>query len=237
MVQKIISGTLIHDRMWVLPHFLKELSKVKGLSEIVFLANNCKESTLELLANYGKVYIDNTEPSTADRQPGRGKSLAYYRNQLLDIVFGDLGADKMLSLDSDIISYPDIVYDLLSFRKDIISCYVWNDLHFKKPEDPIHIGNIMEKVGNTYGHIPSDRIRPNRLMRVDLTGAVAMIDKKVYNAGVRYSAARTGEDEGFCRDTEEKGFMLYCYTKLLLHCMTVSILNQCIATGEIDVLE
>ncbi len=223
---KIFVGSPVHGRLNILPYYLEALDRVESITEKIFLANNCSEEEIKLLKRHGLVYQMNDVKSHSERRSDRHASLAILRNKLLDIVFNEYKSDYFLSVDSDIIVYPEIVKSLLSFNKDIISNLVYNDLHFSIADKPheSHIGNIMKKENGSLRHIKP--IPMNKLIEVDLTGAVYLINRRVYDAGVRYANRPKGEDAGFCEDAQRKGFKLYCYTRLCEHLMTDKIVKE-----------
>jgi len=223
---RVIAAAPIHNREYALKPYLKALMKTSADSR-VFLANNCNENTLDMLDLVGNVHIFNDVKSAEERHVGnRIKSLAILRNRLLEIVFDHYNADYMFSVDSDIVVYPEIIEDLLKYEKDIVSCLVYNDLtsHRTTPNHA-HIGNIMSvNAKGVFAHMKS--VPSNTLVKVGMTGAVYLISKKVYEAGVRYTPNRQGEDCGFALQSIEKGFKQYCYTKLLRHIMTRACLTE-----------
>lgn len=232
---KIILSSPIHDKLWVLPYFLKHVSEIEGLSDKVFLANNCSEDEIALLKQYGKVYFLDTVTSTTQRGSGRFKALVELRNRLMDIVFNELKADYMLSIDSDILAYPRIVKNLLQFEKDVISCLVFNDLHFSKPNlDPsAHASNILRRDRpNHFIHIKP--IAFNMLQTVESTGACVLMSKKVYDLGIRYDHNSQGEDQGFALHCIDKGIKQYCHTRVLPHLMSRQVLKEYINNGIIE---
>jgi len=234
MKSKIVSGTLVHNRMFVLPYFLHYLEKVEGIDERIFLANNCSEECLSLLSKYGQVYKYNEVDSTENRSSGRYHTLVALRNRLLDIVFREHNSDWMLSVDSDILVGKDIVKNLLGFDKDFISALVWNDLHFGRKDKPNHIGNIMNFNNSSKTHFKHiNPIIRNILMPVDMTGAVVLISKQVYSSGARFHFHRQGEDCGLAIECYKKGIQQYCFTQLQEHIMSNPILQQGIDCGII----
>ena len=233
---KIVSGTLIHNRMFVLPYFLHYLEKVEGIDKRIFLANNCTEECLSLLSKYGQVYEYNEVDSTENRSSGRFHTLVKLRNRLLDIVFKEHKADFLMSVDSDILPQPKIVKNLLEFDKDFISALVYNDLHFGRQDrkHTEHIGNIMSFSGNSKNHFK--HIKPivrNILIPVDMTGAVVLISKQVYSSGVKYVWHRQGEDPGFALECYKKGIQQFCFTQLQEHVMLPNILENLIKEGKV----
>jgi len=233
---RIVIMSPIHNKKWLLSYFLRAISKIDYPNkETIFLSNNNDKSIIALLEEYGEVYEYNEVESTAERTSGRYHSLVKIRNKMLDIAFRDNDFDYMFSLDSDVLVVPEIVKNLLSFEKDFIGALVWNDLHFARKDKPNHIGNIMNLRGAQKNHFK--HIQPiirNVLIPVDMTGAVALMSKKVYLSGVRYQYHQQGEDPGFAIECHKREIQQWSWTSLQLHAMTKKVLQEYILDGIIE---
>lgn len=229
MVPKIWTGTLVHNRPEILKEFLDCLEDVVCDGHLFYL-NNCDEETTDLISQFPKpkwVVTDNELPSFSKRLAGRQASLAVYRNRMLKCAFDILRADYLLSVDSDIMVDNAIVQDLLSQDEDIIAALVRNDqFHWNTPKNAGFAFNIMDKVGpEIFGRVglkPQAGKNP-----CGLTGAVYLIHKDVYHAGVRYHDHTQGEDAGFCLHALDEGFQPhYLGDRVLPHLMTEELLKE-----------
>lgn len=143
------------------------------------------------------------------------KNLAFLRNKLIDYFLEHKEYDYYFSIDSDILVFPQCLEELLKEDKDIISAMISNNFN-----DPINLipNAMIKKPDGSYIRI--DIKSPDQVLRCDLTGAVCLIARKVFESGVRYGDDAMGEDRIFCDAAISKGFTLW--TKkgpLSLHCM------------------
>lgn len=114
--------------------------------------------------------------------------MVYIRNQLLALV-RTMDPDYFLSLDSDIIVYPNLVGNLLSAadRFDAVGGKVYLHRTSKLPSYAIM---------NKYNHnmLRSDHLQ---LLAVDVIMAIKLMNRKCYN--IDYEFDRRGEDIGWSR--------------------------------------
>ncbi|MNV44745.1 hypothetical protein D3C71_1365140 [compost metagenome] len=64
----------------------------------------------------------------------------------------------------------------------------------------------------------------NKLLEIDLTGAVYLVDRKVLEQGVRYGFNFQGEDIYFCKEAQKLNFKIFCDTSIKpIHVMSNTI--------------
>ena len=218
MVKKIMIGCPVRNRAWILPRYLKSISRLEYPSEYLrycFIINDCIDSTPNLLADFARqqpsqvnVLIQNLE-SLQSRSHLRGyyrfTHLAKLRNFLLT-AFLESDCDYLFSVDSDILLPPYALNRLLEDDCMIISALVCNGHELGDPG----IYNILRHDRDgTWRHIlnfPRDRV-----FEVDCTGAAYLLKREVIGRyGIRYSAAYGAEDIGFCQDAAYKGLKIFC---------------------------
>jgi GT2 family glycosyltransferase len=123
--------------------------------------------------------------------------------------------EKLLFIDSDILVPDSVINNLLNTEKDIVSGLIYNG-YIVDPERPYKYPNIMKLIDkNSYEHITNRSIieapykEQQYLINVDLTGAIGMIDKKVYKK-VKFGYHPQGEDAYFCAEAQSLGFEIWC---------------------------
>ncbi len=128
--------------------------------------------------------------------------LSHLWNIGLDIA-DDLRAKNVIILDSDIITPPTVINDLLKHNKDTIApMLMWenNHKHFRDTW-AYHQG------GNDFApHYPYHKMyKKDRLFEVDGVG-VPLIQAKVIKSGVRCDK---NEVRGLCRQIKSRGFKIH----------------------------
>ena len=124
----------------------------------------------------------------------------------------DGGYDYWLSVDTDIVLDPWTLYRLLEADKDIVSEIFWT----QAPNGRYWCNAWL--VDQASG-MPEEWRKPG-LYRVGMTGALTMVKRKVFKAGVSYAripnihSALRGEDRHFCVRAACAGFEMWVDT----HC-------------------
>lgn len=124
----------------------------------------------------------------------------------------DSGYDYWLSVDTDIVLDPWTLYRLLEADKDIVSEIFWT----QAPNGRYWCNAWL--VDQASG-MPEEWRKPG-LYRVGMTGALTMVKRKVFEAGVSYAripnihSALRGEDRHFCVRAACAGFEMWVDT----HC-------------------
>lgn len=202
-MKKVLIGAPVRNRGWVLQRHLNALLTQKGFEkEFLYIVNDSVDNTEEILKKNNIPYITYNLNSKRGHKRGQYsyENLAILRNKLLD-EFLKTDCDYLFSVDTDvIIPEKDSIKQLIDDNKDIISMLIRN--HPK-----IFAHNVMEN-GRHLNEIPKG------VFPIDLTGAVYLIKRKVIESGVKYGAGRSGEDEIFCKQAREKGFGIYCDSRL-----------------------
>lgn len=222
----ILIGSLVRDRGWILPRFLKgiyELNFDKKNISLYFLVNDSIDKSKEVLEGfkycfgdkYRNIIIEEKNLGTqidkriGDRKPIY-KVLAELRNNLLD---KGKNYDFLFSVDSDIILYPEDLNNLVAANKDIVSGIINNG----SPQ----IFNLMTvKLNSGYPvHYKNWQDEKEDVFEIDVTGAVILISKEVCS-NIAYEYHERGEDLGFCKNAQSRGYRIYAHKKVTpLHIM------------------
>ncbi|MDD3852220.1 MAG: glycosyltransferase [Syntrophomonadaceae bacterium] len=205
-------GCPVRNRAWVLPYYLQAMNSLNYPREKLqycFVLNNSTDHSQEILEGFART--NNTAIVICNQEKPKGVQRGYYsfahlaslRNILLS-QFLQSGADYLFSVDSDILVSAHSLSRLIANNCDIVAMLVCNGHQIGDPG----IYNILRQVDDRYEYIrdfPRDRVFP-----VDCTGAAYLIKRGVIAGGVRYSTDGGGEDIGFCQQSREMGFQLYC---------------------------
>ncbi|WCK56184.1 glycosyltransferase [Aneurinibacillus sp. Ricciae_BoGa-3] len=227
---KILLGAPVRDRGWILPRFIKHIqnSDLTGIAlDTLFIANDCVDDTIPLLkgAGFHVMEYNNLPGRTAGSVRGQYSysHLANLRNILVE-EFLKTDNEYLLSIDTDILVPPFGIQKLAKDNLDICSMLLCN----QKGTIGSRAHNIMylDKKRSTFYHI--FRWNEGEVIQVDLTGAVYLIHRRVFESGVRYSNYAWGEnvpeDIIFCKQAKERGFKMYCDTSLKpVHVMEAGI--------------
>lgn len=162
--KKIFIATLIRDRSWILPHFLKylyELNYNKKDISIFFLINNSKDDSYQIIQNFRntnlKKYLDITIenidikniPDDVRTMNVRNNYIYNHLANMRNIILDRCNKNKfdyIFSIDSDILLInKDTLNNLISHKKDIISSIIYNGYEFK-PELYYRFTNALIKV-------------------------------------------------------------------------------------------
>lgn len=201
---KVFIGSPVRDRGWILQNHINSLIKQKGISqEYCYVLNNSTDNTEDILKKNSMNYVtyDIKSPtSRADRRMYSKDHLSELRNYFIE-KFLESDCDYLFSVDTDVmlIGNSDIL-KLIEDDRDIISILINNS--------PIcYAHNIL--IGGKRPKGIQDMIMP-----VDVTGAVYLIKRHVIESGVRYGFDPIGEDVIFCQQARDKGFGIYCDTRI-----------------------
>ena len=244
-VPTVMVGCPVRNRDWVLPYYLlRVLSLDYPLSKLslVFLANDCIDETVGILRNFQFLYESKVHRfcidvrnygallDTRDNSPLRSGSnyshFARVRNDFVSLLSTE---EYILSIDSDLLVSSDLLTRLLSRKVDIVSALVDNS----RGVDSTH--NVMRWTScGKAEHVRKDTYESGSLLEVDVTGACYLLSRVVFEKGVRYRDCPQGEDLGFSRDAQEKGFKLFCDTGLCpFHAMTPKLLSEKLGTVDV----
>lgn len=198
---KIFLGAPVRNRAWVLPRYIKGIVNQNIPMETCFIINDCEDNTEQILKKSGFTIIKQDLGQTHGHLRGEYSkdNLAKLRNMLLE-EFLKSDCDYLLSIDTDIILPKGSVKQLLSDNKDIVSMLIKNS-------DVLNVHNFF--INGKHVEEVKEGLIP-----VDMTGAVYLIKRRVIEAGVKYVYHKLGEDIPFCNSAREKGFEIYCDTRL-----------------------
>jgi glycosyltransferase involved in cell wall biosynthesis len=206
---KIIAGCPVRNRGWALPQWFEGLRAQDHDLEILCLASESEDNTIELLKENGATVL-------FDPQPGRPTAaidghywgtmadyeyMARIRNLLLeDVISHD--ADYFLSIDSDIVLPPGALEKMIEIN---IGVRAWTP--YGAVVSPyVNMGqtevvpNVMSWAGS--GNANRDFIRSDGGY-ADVIMACMLFDRHAM-AQLRWSAHQQGEDVGLCIDATIK---------------------------------
>jgi GT2 family glycosyltransferase len=139
---------------------------------------------------------------------------------------------------------PDTLKKLLAHNVDMVSALICNGHMVAKDFncDPYIFTNIMRKNKDDetkYIHVSVEEYNnsninndSNSLIEVDLTGAIALMSKRLCKSGAKYDFNNFGEDANFCLEVQKKGFRIYSDVRIRLpHIMSQEYLDKYL-TGE-----
>ena len=220
----------IRNREKYLPYYLKHIYEIdypKNKIGILWVLNNSIDNSENLLNDFKnkykneynyisiKKYDKSNLPEDKRSKYIRETFIYSHLADLRNFIFSKANSDFLLSIDSDILVPENIIIKLLSHNKDICSSLIYNGFDFN-PKAPYLFTNAMVKYKNGYKHLSKIHIRmleknnESLLQKVDLTGAVILISKKVYkNKNIKYGYHKTGEDAYFCECAIKEGYELY----------------------------
>lgn len=219
----------VRNREWILPNYLLKIFEInypKSLIDLHFVVNDSSDKTFELLTEFKKdnkgLYnniridvINNGMPEDEREFNIRNKHIYKHLSNLKNYIMTKTRTDKLIFIDTDILVESDVITKLLKHGKKIISGLIYNGYLTNKGKPYLYpnIMNLDDK--DQYRHITNYHVKTaptllcSKLQRVDLTGAVIMLDKSVYKT-VRYGFHPQGEDAYFCKMAQDNGFELFC---------------------------
>lgn len=226
-------GSLVRNRAWILPDFLKHIEDIdypKNLIDILFIVNDSTDDSLQILNNfknknknmYNKITIEiYNKNAPEDKREHKLRSTFIYSHlaNLRNYLLSKCKTEKLLSVDSDILVQSNILNKLLESNKEVVSSLIYNGYELAS-ENPWVYPNIMStnmQIGEkkSYKHINnyyvknSNELKTSKIIEVDLTGAVILIDKKIYKKA-KYGNHIYGEDAIFCENAKKLGYKVYC---------------------------
>ncbi len=215
---KTVVGSIIRNRAWVLPDYLKALWSMRVSDQVsyLFLENDSEDETLKLLQRFKRnksAMRPITVKSITTGVPGwdhhryNYSNLASIRNQLLEM-FLETDADFFMSVDSDVIVQPDTFERLLETHQrtaGVVGAPVCNIADASL--DGHTPGNFMVFERGVLQHPAHYPLAGE--YEVDLTGAVYLIPRWVVEQGARYGEDPLGEDIPFCAAVKAAGCRIY----------------------------
>jgi cellulose synthase/poly-beta-1,6-N-acetylglucosamine synthase-like glycosyltransferase len=221
----------IRNRDFILNQYLEHILNIdypKNKINLFFILNDSTDQSESILkqfkvhyhAQYNRITIEtynrNVPPDTRTTDI-RNKHIYNHLSILKNYIMRKVKTEKLLFIDSDILVPNSVINNLLKSEKDIISGLIYNG-YLVDPEYPYRYPNVMRlNERNTYEHITNRSIRNaaynkhQNLIKVDLTGAVWMLDKAVYKK-IKFGYHPQGEDAYFCAMAQHNGFELWCDT-------------------------
>ncbi|OMD71215.1 glycosyltransferase [Paenibacillus odorifer] len=219
----------IRNREFILNQYLDHIYNINyphDKIELLFVLNNSNDHSEEILRSFKdnhsdkykritiETYNRNVPPDTRTTDT-RNKHIYTHLSILKNYIMFKVKTEKLLFIDSDILVPDSVINNLLNAEKDIVSGLIYNG-YIVDPERPYKYPNIMKLIDkNSYEHITNCSIKEapykeqQYLINVDLTGAIWMVDKKVYKK-VKFGYHPQGEDAYFCAEAQSLGFEIWC---------------------------
>ncbi|QWU14439.1 Anp1 protein [Paenibacillus sophorae] len=219
----------IQNRDFVLNQYLDHIYKIdypKNRLELLFVLNNSSDHSEEILRIFKKKHNDEYKCITIDtynrdvpqdtrKTSIRNEYIYQHLSILKNYIMFKVKTEKLMFIDSDILVPDSVINNLLKSKKNIVSGLIYNG-YLVDPEQPYKYPNVMRlNEHNCYEHISNSYIRnapqlkEQQLIKVDLTGAVFMLDKQVYKK-IKFGYHPQGEDAYFCAMAQRNGFEIWC---------------------------
>jgi len=228
-ISTITIGVLCRNRQWILSHFLKGIQSInydKLKINLLFILNNNTDNSEEILTkfksenytNYNKIEIKTKDFKDQPEDNRKLKRLENYvyisklRNYMVSLI---KNTDYFFSIDSDIIITDfEILNKLISHKKDIVGALICNGyiINSKNPFKYYNTGycNNMKFKSITNSIIRRMLEKDELLFESDLTGAIYLISKKIYqNPNIKYKETFLGEDFYWCQCAQKEGYKIY----------------------------
>lgn len=217
------------------------LNRLRGLDypnyDILVAENSEDDYFFEELKKEDKIILMKIE--------AKGKKpmakLIMSRNKIIEYALEN-GYDYVLMSDSDIIPPKDVIEELVSCEKDIVSALYYNyyvssgktkvlpvgwiritEEEFEEMKKQTKFPDSVKSHKDLRRHVTWDEARSNKLIEVLIPAAGCMLLSRKIFEKIRYNLldmkklkinAETSEDVYFSLKAEELGFKQYCYTKV-----------------------
>jgi cellulose synthase/poly-beta-1,6-N-acetylglucosamine synthase-like glycosyltransferase len=219
----------VRNREWILPQYLLKIFEInypKSLIDLHFVVNDSLDRTFDLLTEfkkdnkglYNNIRIDvvnNNVPEDEREFTVRNKYIYKSLSNLKNYIMSKVRTDKLMFIDTDILVKPDVITKLLKHGKNIISGLIYNGYLTNKEKPYLHPNVMRLNDAGQYHHVANYHVKNapfslcSRVEKVDLTGAIILLDKSVYKT-IRYGFHPQGEDAYFCKMAQDNGFELFC---------------------------
>lgn len=221
---RVLIGAPLRQKPHIFAEHLKAINALqlpKGVEvSCYYVANNCDADTLALLDESEYEVRDDLAPEdySADNNADHVWTnedmvrMGELRSVLTDkVLYGPY--DYLLSVDSDIVMKPETLSLLLNAKRQIVSEIFWT-----QSDSGFIWSNAWTADG--YAVRKSDLLkwRTAGLYEVGMTGALTLIHRSVFEAGVSYrkipniNTALIGEDRHFCVRAACAGIPMYIDT-------------------------
>jgi len=216
---KILITSLIHNRDWVLPEFVKCLDNInypKDKIQYCFIVNNNTDKSVDMLKEWNSK-CNIIEYNFANTSTGEHKwdgnliyHMAVMRNKTLSVAKG-LEVDYMVNIDSDILFPPNTIKHLINCDKRIISPVFFAGWNSEKKLPQVWDRGGYDLSENTLNILKNKKC----ILKVGGLGAFTCIHKSVWEKGVHYGRVYNlpsdmfGEDRDFCVRAVVNNFLLF----------------------------
>ena len=240
----LLITSLIHNRAWVLPHFLKCLDNIdypKEKIQYCFIINNNTDEGDEMLKawNSEALILRYDFERTVKGEHKWDAQLIYHmaimRNKTLQVA-KQLNVDYMINIDSDILFPKGVIKHLVSTDKKIISPVFFAGWNSDKK-----LPQVWDRGGYELSQTTLDFLKNRKgILKVGGLGAFTCIHKSVWESGVHYGRVYNlpsdvfGEDRDFCVRAVVNNFWLFASNYYnLLHIDNREMLKMVIG-GDYD---
>ncbi len=126
------------------------------------------------------------------------------RNELVDAVFEQYPVDAILTCDSDVLLEPEGAEKLLSVDADLVCAPVRNG------DRAYDVFTYIDR-GLHRGRITRDDTRSSRVIPVASGGAALLIHRRCWDAGLRYEPSPQSENPGLGNAAKRLGLKYRCH--------------------------
>ena len=235
---KILVASPIYDGMeYCFNEFMKKLKEIDYYDFKILIMDNSRTKKfyrkIRKIPEIKVIYDETNEEDNLNR-------LISSRNKILDYAIMK-NYDYILMMDSDVMVKPNIIKELVSKNKDVISGLYFNNLNFggSLVRVPIAYAFVTEKEfqylkernelpkgakckEDIRRHLNNVEIRRNDILEVQIpSGGCLLLSRKAFTSGARYglekenTGGKTGDEILFFNTLRKFNFKLYCYPPIL----------------------
>lgn len=233
---KVLIGSPIYDKMeYCVKEFLESLKNLDYDNFDILIVDNSHTDDFfkKLRAEEGIITIKDNTTEVKNKL-----RLVSSRNKILNYAL-KYNYDYVLMMDSDVIAPPNLLKNLISHNKDIVSGLYYNHFlingiqklrpvawchitprEFEEISKQVKFPSIVKSHKDIRRHITPEEIKKGELIKVKLPSAGCMLIKRKVFEKIKYgildlpSNIRTADDIYFMEKAEEAGFESYCDPKL-----------------------
>jgi len=236
MNPKILVATPTCDIMeYCMDDFLKRMKEIEYDNYNILVMDNSRNNDFfeKLKKEQGIILIKDN----VDEEKNKLRLISS-RNKILEYALEN-NYDYILMMDCDVIPPKNIIQELLSDEKDIVSGIYYNYFkingqqksrpvawshispeQFEEIKKQINLPPMIKSHEDLRRHLTQKEVESEKLIKVKIPSAGCMLIKRKVFEKVRYglldvpSNLSTGDDIYFCKKAEENGFEIYCDTKI-----------------------
>lgn len=238
MRKRILAAAPAYQKMdYCFLDFIKHLKEIDYDNFDILIVDNSKTKgflrKINKIPNIKVVYDDTKEEKNMLR-------LISSRNKIIDYAIRKK-YDYLLMMDSDVMATPNLLRQLLSHKKDVVSGLYFNIFRvdeknqvrpvcYKEIEEDIYqemkrkkmIPHFIKSREGFRRNITNEEIQAGKLLEVLYPSAgCLLLSKKAFSSGARYGlfqdthGLHTSDDIYFFKELRKKEFQLYCNPTLI----------------------